>query len=411
MKLIFWYGYIALLCTGCSAASQNSLPNHDSTTVVTYAPVAVKKTTDKKIFIHLMPWFETKATNQPAGTWGIHWTMANKNPDLANSIGRREIASHYYPLIGPYASGDSNVIEYQLLLMKLSGVDGVLIDWPGTIDLYDYPRNAANSEKIIAQLDKVGLQYAMVYEDQNVNIAFNKGVIANKIDAAQKDMLYLQRNHFNKNNYEKINNKPWLLDFGPQTFMTPGEWNNIFSVLTGTPSFFTLWDASGKAGTTAAGEFAWINSDNLTSLNNFYGNNYTGEKIASAYPGFKPYYTQGGWGGPTFIIEPNNTGNFQTTLSLALQSNAPYIQLPTWNDYGEGTMLEPTVEFQYSLLTTLQKAIGVTMGQPELELANELYQARVKYAGNAAVQKKLDQVFYYIASLQLNKATELLNAL
>lgn len=52
-----------------------------------------------------MPWFETRETNTN-GQWGIHWTMANKNPD--NIIGegnKREIAAHYYPEIQPYGSG------------------------------------------------------------------------------------------------------------------------------------------------------------------------------------------------------------------------------------------------------------------------------------------------------------------
>ena len=74
-----------------------------------------------KVYVHMMPWFETNETYN--GTWGIHWTMATKNPDLIidPATGRREIAAHYYPEIGPYASGDPDVIDYQLLLMKYSG--------------------------------------------------------------------------------------------------------------------------------------------------------------------------------------------------------------------------------------------------------------------------------------------------
>lgn len=409
MKLLYWYWCVLLLGIGCSTTSQESISSAADSTVVAYAPVAVQKTIGKKIFVHLMPWFETDKTN--AGTWGIHWTMANQNPDVKDANGRRQIAAHYYPLTGPYASGDSNIIEYQLLLMKLSGIDGVFIDWPGTIDLYDYPRNAANTEKIVALLEKTGLRYAMVYEDQNVNIAFNKGAIPNKIEAAKKDMLYLQNNHFNKPNYEKINGKPLLLDFGPQTFTNPTDWVTIFSSLTTAPSFFPLWGHADRAGTTAIGEFAWINADNTSSLSNFYSNVNTGIKIASAYPGFNTFYKQGGWDGPTFVIAANNTTTFQSTLSMALQSGADYIQLPTWNDYGEGTMIEPTVEFQYGFLTHLQKMLGTTQNETALQLVSKLYENRNKHAGNATKQKKLDQVFYYLVSLQLDKAEHLLNTI
>lgn len=423
----FLYGFMYFLLAGCSrggqAASSPASPGSPGSPVVTdtavvaYAPVAVKKTVSKRVFVHLMPWFETKESNQPAGTWGQHWTMANQNPDIVDAGGRRQIASYYYPLIGPYASGDTNVIEYQLLMMKMSGIDGVFIDWPGTTNLYDYPKNAANAEKIISMLAKAGLSYAMVYEDQNINIAYGKGVVTDKIAAAQQDMKYLQAHHFSNANYEKMNGAPVLLDFGPQTFMVAADWTAIFSVFAKPVAFFTLWGDSGDAGTAASGEFAWINQDNLVSLNGFYSNGYAGVKIASAYPGFNSFYARGGWGGPGWVIDAGSggatvgTANFQTTLGLALQSSANYIQLPTWNDYGEGTMIEPTVEFRYTLLSSLQQALGVNGDTTVFGSIDALYRARTGHSGDAAVQQKLDQVFYYLASLQTAKAAELLNTI
>lgn len=409
--------YIVVVCTvffsfcNCSHSVNQQPQVTGADSLIQFQPSEVKKQVSKKVFAHLMPWFETKQTNQPIGTWGMHWTMANQNPDVTDANGRRQIASFYYPLTGPYASSDTTIIEYQLLLMKYSGIDGVFIDWPGTIQINDYPKNVQNSEKIISMLAKVGLKFAIVYEDQNVNIAYNSGAITNKIKAAQNDMQYLETNYFSLSSYEKINNAPLLLVFGPQTFMQQADWQQIFSVLHTAPSFYTLWGVSGDAGSTASGEFAWINSDNTVSLNNFYGNNYSGKKIASAYPGFNPFYAKGGWSGPTFVINAYGTNNFAATLSLALKSNAGYIQLPTWNDYGEGTMIEPTVEFQYSLLTNIQQQCGVNYGVNELQMISQLYADRVKYAGNTAIQQKLNQVFYYLVSLQTDKATSLLNEL
>jgi hypothetical protein len=337
--------------------------------------------------------------------------MANENPDIMDGSGRRQIASYYYPLIGPYASGDTNVIEYQLLMMKMSGIDGVLIDWPGMTNLYDYPKNAANVEKIISMLARVGLDYAMVYEDQNINIAYNKGVVTDKIAAARQDMEYLQTHHFGNANYERVNGGPLLLVFGPQTFTAGADWAAIFSVLNGPPSFFTLWGDSGEAGSSAVGEFAWINADNVLSLNNFYGNHYTGVKIASAYPGFNSFYAQGGWSGPGWVIDAGGATNFSKTLGLALGSSAGYVQLPTWNDYGEGTMIEPTIEFRYGLLLSLQQSLGMNADTVVLGSVDRLYRLRVGHVGEVAVQRRLDQAFYYMVSLQTGKAADLLNSI
>jgi len=411
------YCCIGLVCGACarpSQASPFSPPGEvrvSDTALVNFAPSPVQKTVNKKVFVHLMPWFETKATNPTAGAWGQHWTMANQDPDITGAGGRRQIASHYYPLIGPYASADRNVIEYQLLLMKYSGIDGVFIDWPGTTQLYDYPRNAENTRVIISMLARVGLSYAIVYEDQNINIAYNKGALTDKVAAARKDMQYLQAHDFNAPNYEKIDGRPLLLVFGPQTFMAESDWASLFAALDARPAFFTLWGASARAGTTATGEFAWINPDNTTSLHDFYGNAYPGTKIASAYPGFQPFYASGGWGGPTFVIDAAGTANFSNTLELALQSTANTIQLPTWNDYGEGTMIEPTVEFGYSLLTLLQQRLGVPYGQADLERIDRLYRLRTSHAGDPAVLQQLDQVFNYLVSLHTGQASELLKSI
>jgi len=377
-------------------------------------PIPIEKRVKTKVFAHLMPWFETKETNQPAGVWGSHWTMANRNPDSIGADGRRQIAAFYYPLTGPYASGDPDIIEYQLLLMKYSGIDGVCIDWPGITQLYDYPMMVRNTEKVISLIGKVGLHYAIVYEDQDINVAAGKGVVKDKIAAAKEDMRYLQAHYWGDSNYERCGTAPLLLDFGPQTFLKAEEWSDIFSALPSPPAFFTLWAHENYAGGNATGAFAWINPDHLVSLRSFY-TGHTGQEahpfIASAYPGFNAYYEQGGWGGPTFSIGHDSLRTFRETLDLALGSHAAYVQLPTWNDYGEGTIIEPTREFKYGYLTTLQQRLGVSFGEPELEAVTRLFRLRKQYAGNPSVQRKLDEVFYDLASLRTEEARLTLNSI
>ena len=62
----------------------------------------------KTMMVHYMPWF----VSQPySGSWGWHWTMNHFNPNVINPTnGEQEIASWYYPLIGPYDSADPAVL-------------------------------------------------------------------------------------------------------------------------------------------------------------------------------------------------------------------------------------------------------------------------------------------------------------
>lgn len=131
-------------------------------------------------------------------------------------------------------------------------------------------------------------------------------------------------------------------------------------------------------------------------------------KFGVAYPGFNTFYEAGGWGGPTFGLPYNGTGTFAQTLDMAKNSGVNYIQLATWNDYGEGTMIEPTREFGYGFLTTMQQKLGVPYAQGDLELINTLYQQRKQYAGNAAKQSQLDQAFNFLVSLQVASAASIL---
>ena len=84
-----------------------------------------------------------------------------------------------------------------------------------------------------------------------------------------------------------------------------------------------------------------------------------------AYPRFRDIYAEAGVGTSYGRIEDGDGSTFRRTLALARQSHAPVIQLATWNDYGEGTVIEPTKEFGYRDLMALGGASSsTTLGLP-----------------------------------------------
>ena len=375
-----------------------------------FEPVAVTKTNETKIYMHYMAWFESKESSEN-NTWGYHWTMANKNPDNVDANGKREIAAHYYPMIGPYHSGDKNVLENHLLMMKYSGVDGLLIDWYGTYDVNDYKMVKDNTEELVAMLDKVGLEYAIVYEDRFLTNIVDAGLATTTVGAAKVDMAFLQSNYFNDSNYIKINDKPLLLNFGPITLQTPDEWTNVFANVNPKPTFLTLWFESADAGANASGEYSWVYQNN-THLSNFYANNLPnlGVGMGSAYPGFRDFYAEGGGGEAIgWTIDHNNGATLDETLALAQTANVSHLQLITWNDFGEGTMIEPTQEFGYTYVEKIKAFAGVQSTVNVFPEISKLYNLRIAHKGNGEIQAKLDRVFGYFVSMQPEKAVDLLN--
>ncbi len=367
-------------------------------------PVAVTKTNPQRVYMHYMPWFETPQTSDN-GKWGLHWTMANQNPDIIDpATGQRQIAAHYYPLIGPYASSDPAVLEYHLLLLKYAGIDGVLVDFYGN-GANDLPLILRNTNALVPRTADVGLGFGVVFEDQ----------FAATLADATANMKYVGDHYFPKPNYLQANGKPLVLAFGPQKYQTPAAWASILGALPTPPTFLTLWYQSSQAGANAAGEFNWIYSDFLTGLQNFYQNRVPTLGVAAgvAYPGFNSFYAQGGWGGPTWVIPQNNGQTLTQTLALATQyqRRLNFVQLATFNDFGEGTMLEPTREFGFAALQQVQAFTGVPYTVVELQLIYRLYQLRKAYAGNTAAQITLDQAFQALVKLQVLAAATLLNGL
>lgn len=310
--------------------------NGDSDITVTVLdPVAVTKTNSQKVYVHYMSWFEDKSTS-PDGKWGSHWTMANKNPDIILFNGNKEIASWFYPKIGPYASSDRDVIDYHTLLMKYAGIDGVIANWYGIHNVYDYPLIKRNIDSLFFRMPKVGLQFAVCWGDDILpHVKSIAGI--DTIQAAQEDFTYLQSKYFDSSYYVKINNQPLVLCFGPQVMKTPDKWQQTFSVLSNKPRFLSLAYHGDVTGSSGSGEFVWVYSDYLTGLQNYYLNRapFLSTAFAGAYPGFKDFYTEGGWGGSFFVIDHNGTNTLQNTLNLAKNSSLTNLQLITWNDFGE----------------------------------------------------------------------------
>lgn len=412
--------FLLIICLSIAGCKKNSPVNggtpvtsKKNDTVVTVIPTVAKpvvKTNSQKVYVHYMPWFEDPTTSGN-GKWGQHWTMANQNPDVIAN-GRRQIASYFYPMIGPYASSDRDVIDYHLLLMKYAGIDGVIVDWYGTHNVADYPLVKRNTDSIFNRIPYAGLQFAICYEDATLKqVKAVAGI--DTVPAAQQDFTYLQSKYFSSSSYIKINNQPLLLDFGPQSLKTTADWQQAFSGLSTKPRLLSLEYQGGVTGSSGSGEFAWVNATDQADLQSFYQNRAPSlaTYFAGAYPGFQDFYKQGGWGNNLFLIGYNGAATLQNCLSLAKTSGTNYLQLITWNDYGEGTMIEPTIDFNFTFLQTMQQYTGVTYTVTELQLIYKWYTLRKKYQGNTAIELQLTQAYNYLVALDVSHATAIISAI
>lgn len=348
-------------------------------------------TTKPLVVAHYMPWYGSKSVS---GSWGWHWTMNKFDPDRIRWEGQREVASHDYPLLGAYDSSDPELLECHALLMKLAGLDGAIVDWYGTRNFNDYAINHRHTQALIPWLKKAGLKFALCYEDQSVGHMLKAKVLEEKDAVSQgtEDLLAAEREWLNDDAYLQLSNRPVVLVFGPQQFQND-EWNTLRRKLKTNPLFFGLPHLAKDRG--MDGLFCWppVTGGKTLATADWQGElalNYQRAKvetvIATAFPGFNDVYQQAGLHESYGHIADRDGATFRESLEQALQSGAPLIQLATWNDFGEGTMIEPTRDKGYRYLITLQERLKSPFAASELRLPIALYQLR-KRGGD---QKVLD---------------------
>ena len=195
------------------------------------APAPAPTQTDQSpvLLAHYMPWYTARPFSDH---WGWHWTMNHFDPTQIIN-GQPRIASKYQPLIGPYDSGDPDVLEYHLLLMKLAGIDGVIVDWYGLTDFQDYALLHTNTTRLLQQCERLRMKFVICYEDQTIPALVEAGRITanNRIAHAVAEINWLAQYWFRSGSYLKLDDKPVLLSFG-HTGLTATEWSQCLQQLT-----------------------------------------------------------------------------------------------------------------------------------------------------------------------------------
>ncbi len=402
---------LLLVLAGCAETSTPTpVPITEAPTSIatlTSTPTPPESPRRPLLMAHYMPWYQTPDVS---GYWGWHWTMNHFNPAHMDENGRPQIASHTMPLTGPYDSMDDALLEYQVALMKLSGIDGVIVDWYGTEEFWDYGVLNRATGKLFTYIKEAGLQFAICYEDQTVkHMVENKHLSAADVYThGQAVMRYLQDTWFGDDAYLKSNGRPVLLTFGPQYYASGADWEKLFSVLDVQPIFITL---DKRVGTVSTSSFPWppmwASKDGVLTqaalenyLKPFYakvgGDAY---RVGGAFPGFHDIYKEAGISEGYGYLDDQDGETFRFTLELALSNTPDVVQLITWNDYGEGTVIEPTEEFGYRYLEMVQEARRAMAGDAftftaeDLRLPLRLFNLRRAHAGDAAVNARLAEAF------------------
>jgi hypothetical protein len=369
------------------------------------------------ILVHYMSWYRgspDKSQETNKNVYGGHWTgWGTIDPTQVRSGGQAEIYARQYPLTGPYDQSTVYLLEYQAALFKLAGIDGVIFDWYGSRNVNDFGEIHEHTKAMVEVLRRAGLQFTVCYEDNAVNMEYggNANVPAGEaLESGKEVFRWLRQNWFNDNAYIRLDGRPLVLCFGPQYF-SQAQWNELFAETDPRPFFADLMARTAWADATYNWPAMNGNKPVYPNLVNDLNGFYNGQKdkpylIAGAWPAFDDVYED---------IGQNSYGDlayaggetFKLTFKAARDSWPDVIQIATWNDYGEGTIIEPTVERGYRELEYLQDRrkewdSGFPCTKEDLRIPLEFY--KLQYLNTAGAAQRTAIADAYAALFAGNPA-------
>ncbi|CAE8711556.1 unnamed protein product [Polarella glacialis] len=251
---------------------------------------------ETKYVAHYLPWFRGGNVDEACRRAGDACTY--KNDHWCSGFGN----SYYSSYLGAYDITNQNVIDAQLDIMKSAGLDGLWIDyqmssWDDVVD------------RLIAGLAARGMSFAIM-----VDSATFPNVIA---DTAAKVAAWTQQPHYYRH----------------QGLPIVPFWNNADTIFTPLPVnaiYISRFEVDPPEW--AADTYTWVQDSYLAR---YYERDHPVVSSGSAFRGYRDCYV-----GKT--LSAPRMSSLELSLRLAGEHRPEFVQLTTWNDYTEGTQIEPS---------------------------------------------------------------------
>jgi hypothetical protein len=364
-------------------AASGNWKNHVNLEEFTYFTYSYLKPVprQKKVFAHYLPWYD--ATGSYPGSWSRRgWCYEDDCSDLAN------VGYSNQPRIGEYSFADSDVIDYHILTAFMAGIDGFIINLDPAISFHKIitldvlnrllALQASHSEladfKIIISYDSssadpttITNNFTDLYNDIYQNPTYEPIIFRDEITNNQVLVTWSESDiasyYSNANNLWGNDEVTMIIRNAINFDNSDGnfEWMQI----NGAADPATYW------GEVYFNDFEWRTARQSTfGLTNPFDANKV--MMGMAYPGFDDENVPSYWaGGVHRLINRNVTAGETMALTWDRQINySPntnsgfnevenaWIQLITWNDWPEGTSIEPATDATYGftpLLTSKAK--------------------------------------------------------
>jgi len=363
----------------------------------------------KKVFTHYFPYY--RFGYEDFGWKG--WNLCGHNPDNIGARGERDIASVFYPIMGIYSTNDAEYLEYQVQLMKLAGIDGV------GIDVGVYWEDIAKSVRILCNLlKKYEMEAFLVFHDNARFLYSNQTDRFNDVAHSYYDLngwlnvikdvqIRIQQRpiiaivSINTTIPEKgitylgpYDIESWIASFEP--IYRPIVVSNLFG-----DEFNTFID----------GELEWVVPGNITSGDyNFvqekrrelvgnvtekFNNMAITFHISTVWPGYDDGNTLC-FAGQRRYLTREVGATYRHSWEAIFNKSSPIVLIDSWNNWANGTQIEPSSSFGYSHLEQTKDNIeefkGIKLKSKEITPKTAEYSYRFTTRNNQTAKAVSDGI-------------------
>jgi glycoprotein endo-alpha-1,2-mannosidase len=301
-----------------------------------------------------------------SGTWAA-WNYPGHNPDQKNAEGRRNIASVYYPKIGVYDVTDPAYVDYQMQLLKMTGIDGISFWLP---DLSDWRVRAL--KRFATAMASYGLEGfvrdgKLPIQDWDAALDILKAAQFKLEGRPVFSVFSLNTPTLDEVRRWKASHPKSAMPFVLRWNHNPKpDWQGVIDGAYG-------WNGDDLGRCKRSGYSAYCDLSQGKSL-------YDQDVMVARdllKKGIIDFYADGvspglddsavnGWGQGKHVIERGSNGElYKYRWQQAINNQFPMVMIPTWDDWGEGSLIQPTVEFGNLYLELTRKYAAQYKGLSE----------------------------------------------
>jgi hypothetical protein len=271
----------------------------------------------------------------------VHW-------EKVEEANKRIGSSTHYPALGPYDSHDAKLLEQHCRWAKEAGVSGFIVSWWAQGDFHDRGLPA-----LLEAAQKQGLAITAYFETVH-----SQG--SPKPEGALKDVLYLLEQYGKHPAWLKVNGKPVLFIYGRAIGQIKVDgWQQVIAeasrrypggavfigdqISTRAARVFDGVHTYNPTGSTAGKSIEEIRTWARATFPKWV-QTAGADRIAcvTIIPGYDD--SKLGRPAPRPITDRHGGQTYQALWEEALAANPDWVLITSWNEWHEGSEVEPSVE-------------------------------------------------------------------